>query len=227
MSRPVRVGLVLLLVAGAVAALFVYGPPTWLSVDGMRRAVEAAGPLGPLVYMAVFVAGFFIPGPEILFAALGGALFGGLRGFAYAYAACLVGTTATFLLVRYTAQEWAQRALRDRFDWVRALDDRLVHHGVVTVLGLRLVLFLAPPLNWTLGATRVRTSHYVLGTALGIVPGLALAVYLGDVLGAAGSLSDLLRPRVVVPVAAALLFAVTIGVAAHRLLGRANRASVR
>jgi phospholipase D1/2 len=224
MSGPVRVGLVVLLVAGAVAALLFFGPPAWLSVEGMRRAVEAAGPLGPLVFIAVFVAGFFIPGPEILFAALGGVLFGTVAGFAYAYVACLVGTTATFLIVRYTAQEWAQRALRDRFEWVRALDDRLAHRGVGTVLGLRLVLFLAPPLNWTLGATRVRTSHYVLGTAIGIVPGLAIAVYLGDLLGAAGSLSDLLRPGIIVPALAALLFAVTIGVAAHRLLGRSGRA---
>lgn len=224
MSRPVRVALLLLVVGGLVAALLYVGKPAWLSVEGMRRAVEAAGPLGPLVFMAVFVAGFFIPGPEMLFAALGGVLFGGVQGFLYAYAASLVGTTVTFLLVRHTAQAWAQRALRDRFAWVRALDDRLAHRGLSTVAGLRLVLVLAPPLNWTLGATRVPTRHYLLGTAIGIVPGLAASVYLGDVLGAAGSLSDLLRPGVVVPGVAAVLLVVTLGVAAHRLLGRSSRA---
>ncbi|MCW5893915.1 MAG: TVP38/TMEM64 family protein [bacterium] len=225
MSPPLRLALAVLLVAAACIAVAHVAPPAWLSVDGMRRAVEAAGVLGPLVFLGVFVAGFFIPGPEILFAALGGILFGGLPGFVYAYVASLIGTTTTFFLVRYTAQEYAQRALRDRFEWIRALDERLVHRGVLTVTGLRLLLFLSPPLNWALGATRVRTSHYVFGTAIGIVPGLAAAVYFGDVLGATGSVSDVLRPGVVLPAAAALLLVATVAVAAHRLrAGRSGRA---
>jgi uncharacterized membrane protein YdjX (TVP38/TMEM64 family) len=219
MLRWLRVALVVLAVGGLLAAAIHLGKPAWLSVDGMRRAVEAAGPLGPLVFMAVFVAGFFIPGPEILFAALGGVLFGGVHGFLYAYVASLVGATTTFLLVRYTAQEWAQRAPRHRFAWVRTLDDHLAVRGFTTVAGLRLVLFLAPPLNWALGATRVRTRDYLLGTATGIVPGLSASVYLGDALGTASSLADLLHPAVVVPGVAAVLLVVTVVVVAHRLIG--------
>lgn len=225
MSRPLRVALAVVLVAAVAGAVVSFGRPAWLSVEGMRHAVEAAGPLGPLVFIAVFVAGFFIPGPELLFAALGGVLFGGIPGFLYAYVASLIGTTTTFLLVRHTAQDYVQRALRDRFEWVRALDDRLVRHGVRTVFVLRLLLFLAPPLNWTLGATRVRAAHYVVGTALGIVPGLAIAVYVGDVVGAAGSASDLLRPGIVVPAMVAAAALATVAVAARRLLGgRSGRA---
>ena len=39
----------------------------------------------------------------------------------------------------------------ERFPRLRALDDRLERHGVATVVLLRLLLFLAPPLNWALG----------------------------------------------------------------------------
>ena len=83
---------------------------------------------------------------------MGGVLFGPCWGFVYSWVASVVGTTATFLLVRYTAQAWAQRALRDRFPRLRALDDRLARHGVRDRWSLlRLLLFLAPPLNWALG----------------------------------------------------------------------------
>ena len=45
---------------------------------------------------------------------------------------------------------------------------------------LRLVLGLAPMLNWGLGLTGVRLPLYFAATALGIVPNLALAVFFAD-----------------------------------------------
>jgi phospholipase D1/2 len=133
--------------------------------------------------------------------------------------ASVVGTAATFLLVRYTAQAWAQRALRERFPRLRALDDRLERHGVATVVLLRLVLFLAPPLNWALGASRVRVRDYVVGTAIGVLPGIGLTVFLADRITAAGSTSELLDWDVLGPaVILALLIAIGVRVG-RRLLG--------
>jgi phospholipase D1/2 len=199
-----------LIVVGVAAVL---GGLSWLdvwqhlSLESMRTLIETWGPLGPLVFIAVFVAGFFIPGPEILLVAVGGVLFGAGPGFVYAWVASVVGTTTTFLLVRLAAQSWAQRALRERFPRLRALDDRLERHGVATVVVLRLLLFLAPPLNWALGASRVRVRDYVLGTAIGILPGIGLTVLLADRITAAGATSELLDWDVVAP---AVILAVLI-----------------
>lgn len=192
-----------------------------LSLAGMRAAVESAGPLGPIGFIAVFVLGFFIPGPELLFVALGGALFGRVAGFCYAFVATLLGTSATFFLVRRTAQRWVQRSLQARFPRLAQLESHLARHGLLTVLGLRLVLFLAPPLNWALGATRVSARDYVLGTALGTLPGLAIATSFGAALADAGSLADLGRPAVLLPGVAVLGFLVVAAFAARRFLVRA------
>jgi phospholipase D1/2 len=200
-----------LLVVGLAA---VVGGLSWLdvwqhlSLESMRTLIDAWGPLGPVVFIAIFVAGFFIPGPEILLVAVGGVLFGAGPGFVYAWAASVIGTATTFLLVRLVAQSWAQRALRERFPRLRALDNRLERHGVVTVVVLRLLLFLAPPLNWALGASRVRTRDYVLGTAIGVLPGIGLTVLLADRITAAGATSELLDWDVVAP--AVVLAALTI-----------------
>lgn len=223
-----RRGRQLLAVAAALAALgglawlaYAAGLTSLLTVAGMRAAVEAWGPLGPVAFVAIFVVGFFIPGPELLFAALGGVLFGRVAGFGYAFLATLIGTSATFLLVRYTAQGWVQRALHARFPQLATLDRQLARHGFLTVLGLRLVLFLAPPLNWALGASRVPTRDYLLGTAVGVVPGLFIAVTLGDALGNTTSSAELWRLEIVLPALLIVAFLVVTAMAARRLLARA------
>jgi phospholipase D1/2 len=218
MPPALRAALVVLGLAAVLAGLSWLGVWQHLSLDSMRALIDAWGPLGPLVFIAVFVAGFFVPGPEILLVAVGGVLFGAGLGFVYAWVASVVGTATTFLLVRVSAQAWVQRALRERFPRLRALDDRLERHGVATTVVLRLLLFLAPPLNWALGASRVRVRDYVVGTAIGILPGIGLTVLLADRITAAGATSALLDWDVVAPaVVLSLLIAVGLRVG-HRLL---------
>jgi uncharacterized membrane protein YdjX (TVP38/TMEM64 family) len=153
-----------------------------MSVAGMRALVDAHAPYGPLVFMAIVVAGLFtrVPMMGTVLVAVGAVLFGRLPAFAYGWLAALVGTTAIFLLVRSVARDYVQRTLDARSERLRALDARVTRSGFGTVLGLRLIFGLAPLLNWGLGLTGVRVGHYVAGTALGIVPNLAVAVFFAD-----------------------------------------------
>ena len=150
------------------------------SVAGMQALVDSAGAYGPLAFMAVCVGGIFLHLPLIVLVAIGGIVFGPPRAFVYVWCAAMVGTTATFVLVRYLARDLVQRSLDRRFLRLRELEERLARNGFWTVLVLRVVFFLSPPINWTLGATRVRLSQYVAGTALGIVPQAALTVVFAD-----------------------------------------------
>lgn len=217
--RRLRPVLLVLLVAGGVWAYlrFDFGPH--LTLDGMRTLVEAHGPYGPLVFIGVCIAGIYLHVPEIALIALGGMLFERTHAFAYGWIASVLGSTSTFLLVRYFARDAFRRSLSTRFVRLRALDAKLERHGFVTVLLLRLVLFLAPPLNWAIGATGVRVHHYVGGTALGVVPGIAATVFFADSITNRGPNEPLLSAKTVVGalLVAALLVAATI--AGRRLLG--------
>jgi uncharacterized membrane protein YdjX (TVP38/TMEM64 family) len=219
MPRVLRGVLLVLLIAAAVGVMRWLDPWKHVSLEAIRSLVDAWGPLGPLVFVAIFIAGFFIPGPEIVLVAVGGVLFGPVHGFVYAWVAAVVGTTVTFLLVRYVAQAWAQRAMRQRFPRLRALDDRLEEHGVVAVVLLRLLLFLAPPLNWALGATRVGVRDYVLGTAIGILPGTGLTVFLADRITSASSADELLAWEIVLPGTILIVLIVAGLTVGRRLLG--------
>jgi uncharacterized membrane protein YdjX (TVP38/TMEM64 family) len=205
--------------AAVVVAVLWSGVFDDFSVAGMRSRIEAWGALGPLVFMAIVVAGFFVPGPEMVLMALGGAVFGTIEGFAYGWCAAVVGTVIPFLLVRQAVGRYVQRADGIRFRRLRAVDQRLVERGFVTVLGLRLVLCMAPPLNWALGATRVKLRDYVLGTAVGITPGIGMSAYLGESLTAATSWSELLTPDVLAVAGVVVALFVGGAVVGRRIFG--------
>src|SRR5262245_19125997 len=220
MPRGARAVLLGCAVAAAVLVLWRWNPWQGLTLDGIRALIDAWGPLGPLVFMAIMVTGFFIPAPQMVLVATGGVLFGPVWGFVYAWTAAMVGTTAVFLLVRYTAQAWAQRALRHRFPRLRALDQRLHHNGVALVAVLRVILFLSPPLAWALGASRVRLVDQVLGTAVGILPMMGLVVVFADRLVGVDSIGKMFEVEVLVPGAAlALLMAAGVFLGRRMLMG--------
>jgi uncharacterized membrane protein YdjX (TVP38/TMEM64 family) len=186
------------------------------SVAGLRGQIESYGALAPLVFMGLILAGLFVPAPLLLMVAVGGAMFGTLPAFLYVWTAAVVGTTIPFALMRQAVGPAATR-----FRGLRRIDERLAERGFATVLGLRLVLCMAPPLSWGLGATRVRWRDYVAGTALGIAPGIALVAYLGEAITGAESWTALLTPEVVVAVLLAIAGIVVGTWVARRVFGGA------
>jgi uncharacterized membrane protein YdjX (TVP38/TMEM64 family) len=88
---------------------------------------------------------------------------------------------------------------------------------------LRLLLCLAPPLNWALGATRVRVRDYVLATAIGAAPGIGISAYLGDAVTGADSWHGLLSPHVIVPGVLAIVGLVAGGLVGRRVFRDAPR----
>ena len=194
---PLLLGLVL---AGIVWAAWRLDVVRYMSVAGMRELVDAHAPYGPMLFMAIVIAGLFtrVPMMGTVLVALGAVLFGGLAAFAYGWLAVIIGTTAIFVLVRSVARDYAKRTLDARFVRLRALDERITRNGFRTVLVLRLIFGMAPMLNWGLGLTGVRLLHCIAATALGIVPNLAVAVFFADTIANRLSGSGTLLPWIVV-----------------------------
>ena len=217
---PALRSLAALVVIVAVVALVIHsGVFDDVSVQALRARIESYGALAPLVFMALLVAGLFVPGPELLIVGIGGAIFGALEAFVYGWIAALIGTTLTFFLVRQTVGGYVHRSPGVRFRRLRAIDERVVRRGFVTVFVLRAIFGMAPPVTWALGATRVRWRDYLGGTALGITPGIGLGAYLGDAVIDATSWRALLAPHVVLPTLVAVAFAVTGAVVGRRVFG--------
>ncbi len=173
-STTRRVVLLCVLLAGIGAALY------WrdrLSTAVLTAWVSQLGVLAPLVFIAGYAIATVLFLPGLLFTLAGGALFGPVYGTLYNLAGATLGATLAFLTARYLAQDWAAQRAGTR---LRALVEGVEKEGWRFVAFVRLVpLFPFNLLNYALGLTRIRLSHYVVTSFIFMAPGGAAYTYLG------------------------------------------------
>ncbi len=170
----VKAGALALVLLGAIGLALILGTP---DIAALRSRVDAAGVWGPAVFFALYVGLALIPCPKALLTAAGGALFGLWAGAALSLAAALVGAVISFGVGRMLGREAVDRLIHGRLARVDAL---LADHGLSAVLIVRLVPlvpFIA--INYASGLSGVKFRHYVLGSALGMVPGSLAYAALG------------------------------------------------
>lgn len=173
-AARIRAGTLVLILLVAVGLALVLGTP---DIAMMRARIDAAGPRGPILYFALYAGLALIPCPKALLTAAGGALFGLWAGAGLALGAALVGAVIAFGAGRVLGRDIVDRLIRGRLARVDAL---LADHGLSAVLIVRLVPlvpFIA--INYASGLSGVRFRHYVLGSALGMVPGSVAYAALG------------------------------------------------
>jgi uncharacterized membrane protein YdjX (TVP38/TMEM64 family)/rhodanese-related sulfurtransferase len=143
----------------------------------LEQWVQEAGLAGPLVFMAIYAIAtvFFLPGSVLTLA--GGALFGPILGTFYNLTGATIGAVLAFLVARYLASEWVEQKTGGR---LKQLKQGVEGEGWRFVAFVRLVpLFPFNLLNYALGLTRIRLSHYLIATYLFMLPGAIAYTYLG------------------------------------------------
>ena len=173
-ERWARIVLALMLVAGIIVAFFYRDR---LSFEALDNAIKEAGLWGPLLFMFIYAIAtvLFLPGSILTFA--GGALFGPLAGTFYNLTGATLGASLAFLVARYLASEWAARKAGDR---MKQLMQGVQEEGWRFVAFTRLVpLFPFFLLNYALGLTRIRLTHYILATYVFMLPGAFAFTYIG------------------------------------------------
>ena len=146
------------------------------SIDQMMTAF-AASPWAPLYVLIAYLAGGLIAFPLIALIAATAAAFGPLLGFAYG----LAGSIASAILM-YGVGAWlGGRPLQSLFGpRLGRIRDAISRSGIPAIAAIRLVP-VAPfsVVNMVAGACHVRLFDYVIGTVLGLLPGLLLMSALG------------------------------------------------
>jgi uncharacterized membrane protein YdjX (TVP38/TMEM64 family) len=171
----VRWVLLAVLVPALVVVAFVVPLPTPLQV---RDEVHTLGPWAPLVFLVVHALVTVTPLPRTAFTLGAGIMFGPWLGLLL----CVVASTISAVLAFAVARRLGGRAIRRLgAGRVRMLEARLSSRGLLTVTSMRLLPAIPfAPLNYTFGVTTVRWQPYLLGTAVGLIPGTAAIVLLGD-----------------------------------------------
>src|SRR5262249_30556496 len=112
--------------------------------------------------------------------ALGGVLFGPAQGFVYAWIGQVLGMTALFLVARVGLRRLARRLVHEHSGAIHRLELPLEHHGVPGVAACPAFYFRGTPLSIMLSTTRLRLRDFVLGTAIGVIPAIAVFVLSAD-----------------------------------------------
>lgn len=172
--------------ATALVAVVLFVPlPTAVQ---LRDWSSTVGPWFPLAFLGAHILITVLPFPRTAFTLSAGLLFGPALGVVIAVTASAVSAVIALLLVRALGWQVASLVSHPRVD---ALDAQLRTRGWPAVLSLRLIP--AVPfsvLNYAAGASAVGVMPYLLATVVGLLPGTAAVVILGDAL--TGDVSPLL-----------------------------------
>jgi len=142
-------------------------------IDGFAQSAWA-----PLIALIAYVTGGLLMFPVTVLIALTAMAFGPVTGFLYAAVGSAVSAALTYQIGAVAGRKGLRRLVGRRLNKVsRALGKR----GILSVVALRLVP-MAPftVVNLISGASHIRFGDYMLGTIVGMAPGIAVMTAMGD-----------------------------------------------
>jgi phospholipase D1/2 len=141
------------------------------------RAVRGT-PWAPAVVVLIYTPAAFVMFPRPLLTLLTVIAFGPWLGFVYGMAGILLSALATYYAGRIMRRKTVERLAGDRFDHLRKV---LREHGLAAMTAMRIVPAAPFALEGILaGAMRIRLWHYMLGTLIGMTPGVLATSIFGD-----------------------------------------------
>lgn len=137
------------------------GDGSWLSWSGYLLFLILSGGVGlPPVFLILPAAGIW-PFPQALLLSLLGGLGASVLGF---------------MLARFGLRERVAAKIPPK---ILRFEQRLESHAFSTVIVLRLLFYLFPPINWMLGISRIPLRMFVPATLLGMLPATLLYLWAG------------------------------------------------
>ena len=176
-QRLLRLGLILLVLLGFSAAWRWTPLGEWLSMERITGWIEhlRGSPSAPFIILGGYVVGSLVLVPVTLMILATAFAFGPLAGSAYSLGGCLLAAVLTYGLGRVLGRDTVRRLGSSRLNRVSR---RLADHGLVTMFTVRL-LPIAPYalVNIVAGASHIRLRDFILGSTLGMAPGIVAITF--------------------------------------------------
>jgi len=146
-------------------------------VGFVSSVISARSEFAPLLAIAAFVVGGLVVFPVLVLIAATAAALGPWLGFVSAATGVLLSSLVLFGIGRVLGQARLQRLLGRRSSRIQS---RIIGKGVVAVAMIRMVP-IAPfsIVNVVAGASKLSLRDFMIGTALGMAPGIAAMAALG------------------------------------------------
>ena len=131
-------------------------------------------PFTPLAIIGGYVVAGLLVVPVTLLIAVTGIVFGPLEGMLYAIAGTVLSALATYACGHWLGHDSVRRLVGPR---INRLSQRIAKRGILAMVVLRL-LPVAPfsVVNVVAGASHIKLRDYLIGTLVGMLPGIVITV---------------------------------------------------
>ncbi len=169
-----------LVIFGAVS-YYIWGDE--ISLSEIQDITKGFGIWAPIVFLVLFTVGIiFIPSTPLM--ALSGILFGLKYGFIYSIIGATISSIVTFYIGRYFGKTWAESILEKKYlSKINDYNKKLERGAVWDMIIFRNIPVMPlNVLNLLMSISRIKSSDYIIGTAIGLVPSNFISVYLGTII---------------------------------------------
>lgn len=165
----------------AVAALCIFnntGLFTCIDSKSIKNIISSYGAAGPIIYIIMFSLVPLTLFPDSILAVAGGMAFGLFWGSVYTIIGAVAGGTLSFYISRIFGRSIVEKIVRGKGKW---FDEGVEDKGFILILSLRLIpLVPFDIISYGAGLSKIKYQDFVLGTIIGIIPGVLIFSNLGD-----------------------------------------------
>ena len=178
----IRKKLVPILLFGALICLSIW-LGSQVTPQQLQDAISRFGKWAAIAYIGLFtlLPAFFFP--VAVLALAGGLLFGLFWGSIYTFAGAVLNCSVMFFLARYVGRKKAEQLIQKKLSplWQSRLQSLNSSGGFALLVILRLIPAVPYNLiNYAFGLTSMSYGTYILGSAIGIIPGTLAFINIGD-----------------------------------------------
>lgn len=178
----IRKKLVPILLFGALICLSIW-LGSQVTPQQLQDAISRFGKWAAIAYIGLFtlLPAFFFP--VAVLALAGGLLFGLFWGSIYTFAGAVLNCSVMFFLARYVGRKKAEQLIQKKLSplWQSRLQSLNSSGGFALLVILRLIPAVPYNLiNYAFGLTSISYGTYILGSAIGIIPGTLAFINIGD-----------------------------------------------
>jgi len=149
-----------------------------IDIGEIRDYVSSFGSLAPIVLLIMIIVTSSIGFVFMIPVAVAALLLNIWMAFVISIIGLTIGAMVSFFLSRTIGRDYFERKYVDKTVWLKKYDNHLKKNGLWAVFFFRLIpLFPYELVNIGAGLSRITFVQFIIGTLLGIMPGICVTIY--------------------------------------------------
>jgi uncharacterized membrane protein YdjX (TVP38/TMEM64 family) len=166
----------LLLILGLFVLVYLYS--RGYDINALRDYINSFGDYAALVLLGIIIVTSSIGFVSAIPVALAAFVFDIYLAFIISFLGLIAGAAISFLIARYLGRNYVERTLIEKIKLIKKYDERLEKGGLWTIFFFRMMYLIPYELiNIAGGLSRIDFRKFMLGTAFGIIPTIAITIY--------------------------------------------------